>query len=364
LTRVLHVLDKISVDSGVSAVVMNYYNKLDHKKLTFDFMLNEDLDAETRAYIEGNGSKIFIMPGLRVANLFKYIRALRAFYKAHDYRIVHGHVANSAVFYLGLARKKVPFRIIHSHNTMSSDIFWKRIRNWVLTRFIKRVANRYMACSERAAMFLFGSSDNVTIINNAIDIERFLYDEKKRERIRHELSIDDKQVIGHIGRFSAQKNHGFLIEVFSKLHKENPNVILLLIGNGELYNGVVQKVKERKLDDAVIFTGSVSNVDDYMNAMDVFVLPSLFEGLPLTGVEAQINGLPCFFSSEITKEIQITDSARFLLLSDTKIWCDEIAHVLGQGRADKSDIQMQAFDINVQVKGLMEYYGSLEKGSA
>ena len=161
LTRVLHVLDKISVGSGVSVVVMNYYSKLDHKKITFDFMLNEDVDEETRTYIESNGSKIFIMPNLKTANTFKYIKALKRFYKTHDYKIVHGHVVNSAVFYLGIARKKVLFRIIHSHNTRSSDVFWKRIRNWLLTRFIRSVANSYMACSEIAAEFLFGKNNTI-----------------------------------------------------------------------------------------------------------------------------------------------------------------------------------------------------------
>ncbi|MDR2570112.1 MAG: glycosyltransferase family 1 protein [Oscillospiraceae bacterium] len=356
MTRVLHVLDKINVNSGASGVVMNYYNKLDHNELTFDFMLNEDVDTETRAFIESNGSKIFVMPGLRVTNFFKYVGALRRFYRSHKYDIVHGHVANSAVFYLGLARRYVSYRIIHSHNTMYADVFWKRVRNWVLTRFIHFVANRFVACSKSAASFLYGSLDDVTIINNAIDINKYFFDDKKRLSIRHELKIDEKTVIGHVGRFSAQKNHVFLLDVFSALHKLDENTVLLLIGSGELYNDIKQKAHELGISDCVIFIGSVDNVSDYMCAMDVFVLPSLFEGLPLTGVEAQINGLPCVFSDKVTREVNLTDIAMFLPLDDFDGWVDGIWRMCKHKRLDVADINMAEFDINIWVERLTKYY--------
>jgi len=361
LIRVLHVLDKICVDSGASRVVMNYYSKLDHSRLTFDFMLNEDPDAETRAFIEDNGSKIFIMPGLKATNTFKYIKALKEFYKTHDYRIVHGHVANSAVFYLGLARKKVPFRIIHSHNTKSADILWKRLRNWVLTRFIRKecAANRYFACSRAAAEFLFGPKNDVLIVNNAIEIESFLFNANKRDSIRSELSLDDKMVVGHVGRFCTQKNHSFLIDVFAEFYQNNPNAVLLLTGSGELYDDIKRRVKNRGLGDAVIFTGPVNNVDEHMNAMDVFVLPSLFEGLPLTGVEAQINGLPCIFSDRVTTEVQISDEVLFLPLGHTSLWVEGISRMLDCGRADAENVRVDEFDINVQIKRLEAYYSGL-----
>jgi len=343
---------------------MNYYNKLEHKELTFDFMLNEDVDAGTRAYIEGNGSRIFVMPGLRAVNIFKYVKSLKEFYKSHNYNIIHGHVANSAVFYLGYVRKTVPVRIIHSHNTKASDVFWKRIRNWVLTRFLRRVANRFAACSETAAIFLFGRVDNVKIVSNAIEINKFLYYSDVRKRIRRELSVEDKIIIGHVGRFSAQKNHKFLIECFHELHNNNPDTVLLLIGSGELYEDIVHDVKKRDLSEAVIFAGSADNVCEYLNAMDVFILPSFFEGLPLTGIEAQVNGLPCVFSDMITREVQISDSAFFLPLGDAGVWADEVIRAAGCGRSEAGDMRMAAFDIDVQVKELAAYYKELlPKGS-
>ena len=364
MLRILHVLDKISVDSGASNVVMNYYEKLDHGKLTFDFMLNEEPDADTRAKIENNGSKIFIMPALKFANTLKYIKALKTFYKEHKYKIIHGHVANSAVFYLGYARSQAarnstPKRIIHSHNTKSSDIFLKRIRNWVLTRFICCVADKYMACSKAAADFLFGKRKNAKILGNAIDIDRFAFNAQIRESIRGKLSIGDRRVIGHIGRFSAQKNHKFLIDVFCKLLKSNKNTVLLLIGSGELYSTIKQKVKNCGVEDSVIFTGVVDNTNEYLSAMDVFVLPSLFEGLPMTGVEAQINNLPCVFSDTITKEAKITVNTQFVPINEAGIWVDEINRLLKIGRIENKDTQTERFDINIQVKKLISYYEEL-----
>lgn len=357
--RVLHVLDKISVDSGASSVVMNYYATLKHNSLTFDFMLNEAPDAKTIAYIESNGSKIYIMPGLKAVNLFKYIKALKKFYKYHDYKIIHGHVANSAVFYLGLA-KDVPYRIIHSHSIKSSDIWWKRIRNRFLISFIKLVANRHIACSEEAANFLFGRKNNATILNNVIDVERFVFNGGKREEIRSFFNLKDELVIGHVGRFSAVKNHDFLIDVFNDVHKENKNTRLMLIGDGELYDSVVQKVKKLGLEEVVLFLGTTDDVGAYMNAMDVFILPSLFEGFSLVGVEAQTSGLSVLASENVPYVINVTGNIDFLELNKA-VWVKKLidSHVNGDRNERGSKVKGSRFDIETQSRLLYEYYEKL-----
>lgn len=358
--RILHVLDKISVDSGVSSVVMNYYAKLQHNRVTFDFMLNEDTDTKTKEYILSKGSKIYLMPRLKVTNTICYIKSLKEFYQNNDYQIIHGHVANSAVFYLGLA-KNVPHRIIHSHNTRSSDIFWKRIRNWFLTRFLKHLANHYMACSNEAATFLFGSTDNVTILNNPIDIERFIFDKEKRKEIRTSLGLKDEILIGHVGRFSPQKNHNFLIEVFNELHKRNINTRLLLIGHGELYSDIVRKIKQLGLQEAVIFLGKTNDVGAYMSAMDVFVLPSLFEGLGIVGVEAQASGLQIFASEHVPRMMDVTNTVNFLKLDKT-LWLHKLStlQISHHNRREMGEKVMGSrFDIKTQVENLYNYYEQL-----
>jgi len=356
MIRILHVLDKISVDSGVSSVVMNYYRKLNHCELNFDFMLNEDVDSQTREYIEGNGSKIFIMPRLKTANLFKYIKALKAFYKEHDYEIIHGHVANSAVFYLGLAsKKKSPHRIVHAHATKGSDIVWRRPRNWILTRFIKVVANKHVACSNMAAKFLFGKKNNAFILNNAIDTERFQFNAEMRDRIRLEHGLENNLVIGHVGRFAPPKNHFFLIDVFAEVYKKNNNARLMLIGSGELKESIIQKVKNHDIEDVVLFIGSVNNVYDYYNAMDVFTLPSFFEGLGIVAIEAQVSGLPVILSDNVPHEASISKRTLFVPL-DKETWCKTLTNAEFDSINRNVKIDDSKFCISAQVQHLCEYY--------
>ena len=358
ITRVLHVLNKISVDSGVSTVVMNYYSKLDHNRITFDFMLNEEPSPSIRAYIESNGSKIFVMPGLKFVNTIKYIKALKQFYLTNDYKIIHGHVANSAVFYLGLA-KNTPFKIIHSHNSKASDIFWKSVRNRILSLRIKSTANLFFACSNDAANFLFGSNTNAVIVNNSIDIGSFIFSQMKRDKKRAELGLSDEPLIGHIGRFCPQKNPGFIIDVFHEIYKKNKNFRLMLIGSGELYPQIQQKVKKSGLEDAVFFPRITEDISGYLSAMDVFVLPSLFEGIPLTAVEAQASGLPVLLSDKISKDVDVTGETVFLPL-DKSLWVNSILSVTANDRiAAGKRVKNSRFDIDTQVEELCGYYEGL-----
>ena len=362
VVRVLHILDKISVDSGISSVVMNYYNKLDHNRLTFDFMLNEDLDPGTRAHLEGNGSGIYVMPGLRPANIFKYIGALKEFYKGHDYKIIHGHVANSAILYLRLA-KNVPCRILHSHSIRSSDIFWKGARNWLLTRLARQAANLYAACSEEAAIFLFGEKNNAFILNNAIDGDKFLFNAEIRENTRRELGLEGKLVIGHVGRFSAVKNHAFIIEVFCEVFKINNHARLMLIGAGGLYRDIVRKTEKLGIREAVVFVGAADNVGAYMSAMDIFVLPSVFEGFGMVGIEAQAAGLYVLASVNVPGMIDFTGNVEFLRF-DKFLWARKLlgAHTALDRTGQGKKIKGGRFDIETQAMKLCGYYEKLLDG--
>ena len=353
-------MDKISADSGVSAVVMNYYSRLDHSRITFDFMLNEEPALDIRAYIESRGSKIFVMPALKAANTFRYIRALKEFYKTNDYKIIHGHVANSAVFYLGLA-KNAPHRLIHSHSTRSSDVFLKRVRNRFLIMFIKSVATGYLACSKEAAGFLFGKAENVTIISNAIYAGKYTFSSEKREEIRSSLGLKDEFVIGHVGRFSAGKNHSFLIDVFQEIYKLNEDVRLILTGVGELYEEIAQKVKKLGLSDAIIFVGISDSIPAFMSAMDIFVLPSLFEGFGLVCVEAQASGLSVLASDNVPRVIDISGKVEFLSL-DRSLWAKKLMSLSANrdaGEKRENKVAGGMFDIETQAPRLCEYYENL-----
>ncbi len=357
--RILQVLDKISIDSGVSVVVMNFYRHLDHKKVIFDFMVNEDVDLATRLYIEERGSRIFVMPELKLKNLFKYIRSLTSFFKNSNYLIIHGHVSNSALFYLGLA-KRVPIRIIHSHSSKLSDVLWKRSRNWILTRFIKCVANEFVACSEEAGQALFGKKKDFLIIDNAIDVVKFLFHAEKRQSVRSELGFSNEYLIGHVGRFVTVKNHFFILDVFSELYKLNSNARLLLIGDGELKDKIIKQIKVLEISEFVSVLSPSEEIEKYLCAIDVLILPSQFEGLGLIAVEAQAAGLPVLVSEYVPVKVNVTDGVERLKL-DKWIWVESLNMATNNfDRVNRGKkVQGSVFDISVQSQKLLDYYMKL-----
>ena len=216
----------------------------------------------------------------------------------------------------------VQTRIAHSHSTTNKAEWKKNLIKGILKPFSKVFATDYMCCSEYAGRWLFGdkayNSGKVYLLNNAINVEKFLFNEPIREKVRKNLNIQDNTiVIGHIGRFVKQKNHDFLIDIFNQIHKKNENTILLLVGQGPLQDEIKSKVDILGLNSCVSFLGQRNDVDEMYQAFDVFILPSLYEGLPVVGVEAQSSGLLCIFSDDMTKETKILDSTKFVSLSES-----------------------------------------------
>jgi len=358
----LHVIDELSLNSGVSSVVMNYYKYIDKDKIIFDFLVHKPATREYSEVLERCGSKIFTMPALKSKNLFYYIKALNKFFKTYqEYKIIHGHLPNAAAFYLGTAKRNgIPVRIIHSHNACSADSLIKKIRNNLLNSFIPFVANKYVACSDTAASFLFrNKADKAFILYNAVETDKFGYCAQIRQKVRKELGLKDNQyLIGHVGRFCNQKNHSFLIDIFHELHRNYApfrNSKLLLIGDGELYDSIQKKVRQLNLSDYVIFAGVTDRVSEYLQAMDLFVLPSYFEGLPVSAVEAQVSGLPCFISDTVTTQTSISDRTFFLSLKDDPgVWAEKISTYSDTG--ERKPVYDSKFDIRVQAKELERFY--------
>lgn len=314
---------------GVEAVVMNYYRHLDHSKVQFDFICDDDSTNIPYDEIEKLGGKVILIPPYQ--KVFKYQKELCRVLREGKYKIVHSHINTLSVFPLYAAKKVgVPVRIAHSHSTTNKKERKKNLLKQVLRPFSKKYATNYMCCSELAGRWLFGDKaydeGKVYLLNNAIDLDKFKYDKKIRDKKRKELGIkEDTIVIGHIGRFVAQKNHTFLIDIFNQFHKKEKNSILLLAGQGPLQEEIKNKVRELGLDDSVGFLGQRNDANELYQAFDVFLLPSLYEGLPVVGVEAQASGLLCFFSDDMTKETKVLDSTAFMSLSNTaEEWTGEI----------------------------------------
>lgn len=352
------------VGGGVEAVIMNYYRHIDRNKIQFDFICDEDSTCIPREEIESLGGKVIICPPYQKLN--KYIKFLKRLFKENNYKIVHSNINTLSVFPLYAAKKAgVPIRIAHSHST-SNKVEWKKnIVKSILKPFSTKYANCFFACTEHAARYQFGNkmydSGEVTIINNAIDLDKFKYNEKIRKEIRKELQIKDNVVvIGHIGRFIPQKNHTFLIDVFNEYHKKEPNSVLLLIGQGPLVNDIKNKVDSLKLNDSVKFLGQKSNINDMYQAMDAFILPSLYEGLGMVLIEAQVNGLPCYASTEVPMVAKVTDKINFIGLKEPiKIWVLNIRKTLNYKKReiDINMIKKVGFDIESESKKLeLKYF--------
>jgi glycosyltransferase EpsF len=352
---------------GVEAVVMNYYRNIDRTKIQFDFIVHDNSSVPQKEEIEHLGGKILFTPSY--IHLFKYLKELRKIFKENKYKIVHSHLNSLSIFPLYAAKKEgIPVRIAHNHSTSNIKEWKITLLKTMLKPFSKIQATEYFACSELAARWLFGNKafeeGKVIIIANAIDLEKFKHNNKIGTKIKKDLNIDSsKKIIGHVGRFVKQKNHEFLIEIFKEINIENKNTALLLIGEGPLKNKIKEKVKKLKLDKSVYFAGAVNNVNEYMQAMDLFLFPSLYEGLGMVAVEAQTAGLPCVVSTELPKDVAITNKCIFISLSeDVSKWKDNILILLKENKIETKKLpNITQFDITKKAHELEEKYLELIK---
>lgn len=350
--RVAHIVGKW-LGGGVESVLMNYYRNLDRTKVQFDFLCDSDSTNIPYEEIEKLGGKVILIPPYQ--KVFRYQKELIRIFKENKYKIVHSHINTMSIFPLRAAKRAgVLVRIAHSHSTTNKKEWKKNLLKQVLRPFSKVYATDYMCCSELAGRWLFGDKEydkgNVYLLNNAIDLNKFKYDEEIRIRKRKELNIpEDTLVIGHVGRFVEQKNHRFLIDIFNEVHKEKSNSLLLLAGQGPLMNEMKEKVSELNLTENVEFLGQKNDINELYQALDVFCLPSLYEGLPVVGVEAQATGLLCILSDEMTKETKVLDTTEFLSLDQSaKEWADIILMKYKLFKRKNCTIEISKKDFNIK----------------
>mgnify|MGYP004690661347 CR=1 FL=1 len=305
---------------GVESVVMNYYRHIDRSKIQFDFICDEDSTNIPYDEINSLGGKVILIPPYQ--KVIRYHKELKKVLKEGNYKIVHSHINTLSIFSLWAAKSAgVPVRIAHSHSTTNKKEKKKNLMKQVLKHFSKVFATDYMCCSELAGRWLFGDIEydrgNVYLLNNAIDLDKFKYDENIRKLKREELNIsDDVFVIGHVGRFVEQKNHRFLIDIFNEIHKKYSNSILILAGQGPLMEEMKEKSKTLGLEENIKFLAQRNDINELYQAMDLFLFPSLYEGLGMVAVEAQVSGLPCVVSTEIPEIAKVTEKITFVNLEN------------------------------------------------
>lgn len=351
--------------AGLETMLMNYYRNIDRSKVQFDFLVHRSYKGAYDDEIEALGGKIYHAPRLYPQNYLKYFRWMKHFFAEHpEYKIVHSHIDAMSYFPLLAAKKSgIPVRISHSHSSkLDRDL--KLPIKWFALKRVPKVANYYMACGNVAGKFMYKNRE-FTIVRNAIDIDKFAYSEKLRKKLRRELNLENKTVVGHVGRFCYIKNQLFLLDILSELNEANDNYHLLLVGKGEDEEKIREKIKERNLSHHVTILKDRSDVNELYNVMDVFVMPSLFEGLPVVSVEAQANGLPCIMSDTISNEVILTSCVEQLCLKENvDKWTQMVQTIASQGRNQNAKKELRAFgyDIEVEVCNLEERYVSLISG--
>ena len=347
---------------GAETMVMNYYRHIDRTKVQFDFLVHRQQRGAYDDEIEALGGRIYRMCPVYPQNFARYKRDLRGFFQAHsEYKIIHSHMSELGYFAFREAeRQGVPVRICHAHNAPHGFDAKMFIRTYFKKRMMPYLTHLFM-CGEESGKWLYGEKNKSRFImlNNAIDAAVYSFDASKREEMRRQLGLTGELVIGHVGRFNPQKNHPFLLDIFAALLKKEPNAVLLLVGGGADMPKIQAKAQELGIAERVRFLGVRSDVADLMQAMDVFVFPSLYEGLPVTMVEAQASGLPCIISDKVPPECILTEGLVNImpLSASPEAWAEKILAKRAIPRTDRrAEIAAHGFDVSTEAVKLQEFY--------
>lgn len=366
--KVLYFVDRM-LRGGIQTFVIENMKHINREKVQIDYLLLDDgVKYELEETLKKLGSNVYKLKGAwlkKPTDYYNYVKKINEFFSEHhDYNVVHLHSSSKNFYVLKVAKKyNIPVRIAHSHNIgFQSKSKLQIILGNICKPLLKKYATHYFACSEMAGRWLFGKNEvnngNVEIIHNAIDLKKFKFNKDKSEELRKKLNIENKIVMGHVGRFTAQKNHTFLIDVFYEFHKKNNNSVLMLVGTGKKEKEIHNKVDTLGLTDSVIFIGYKNNVNEYMWAMDVFVFPSIFEGLGLVLIEAQAAGLKCFTSKDVVpKEAKVSNLLEYISLKNSsKIWADIILKTDLEKKNVISEIKNRGYSIEFTAKKLERFY--------
>ena len=364
MIRILHVVSKLSINSGVMNVIMNYYRYIDRTKIQFDFLYFEERMPDFKKEIENFGGKVYFVHKPSLKRCINTYKEFNSFFErnAAKYTAVHLHEVYLVHFINHFCKKyNIKHLITHAHTTKYSDNPKNALRNKIMCLGLNDVATDLFACSKAAGEFYYGKEavkgGKVKIIPNAINLEKYKFNETIRNKVRKELNIENKFVIGHIGRMAPPKNQKFLLKIFREVKKEKNNAILLIIGDGPLRNEIEKEIDNLNIGDSVILLGVRNDVPELLMAMDVFVLPSLYEGLPVVCVEAQAAGLRCMLSDNITKEVDCGLCEFIPLDYNLADWKDNIIKASNK-LSDRFNFnqEMNFFDIKILVHKMESLY--------
>lgn len=350
--------------AGAESFVMNVIRSIDKDKFNIDVAVSDDTRGGYADEMKALGCVIHLLPEYRVTNVIDYKKKWTKFFEKNNYDVVHGNLSNSAFLYLDIAKKFGANTIVHSHSGGFRGSFLQRILKRFTSKLAKSPADYWFACSDNAAYSHYGNAyknyDKFYLIPNGIIARNYRFDKSLRDKVRMQYDLtDDILVVGHVGSFTPPKNHIFLIEIFKEILSLHPSTKLMLIGDGNLRKAIHEKANNLGIKESIIFTGSVSNVNEHMMAMDIMIFPSIFEGLPVSLVESQAAGLKWVASDTITKEVCLSDIASYKSLNDSaSSWAEEVLkHTNIENRAYYNDIVCQTdFNMALSIKKLEKIY--------
>lgn len=366
--KVLFFMDGIGNAGGIQEMAIKWMENIDRNKIQIDILsYNTGKQDNYADRVRKLGGEVYIIDTyIHKDTFFKSLKQTDDFFASHkDYDILHAHSSSKALFIMWYAKKYgIKTRILHSHCT---QFVVKKKYQLIIANLLKKptllFTTDYYACSKEAGDFLFGRSNsqngNVTIAHNAINVNLFKPNEEKRISIRKKLGLEGTYVIGNVGRFRPQKNHEYLIDIFASIYKKDEDCVLICVGNGELEEYIKQKAEKLGIIDRIKFLGFRDDINDIMQSFDLLLMPSLFEGLPVTGVEAQAIGVNALFSDTITRDAAILPSSTYLSLNDSPdVWAEKVISMKYNRRVKNTMpyIDEQGYNIEIETKKLENFY--------
>jgi len=363
MVRVLHVLSTLNIGSGIANFVMNYYKKIDREKIQFDFLLFSEPENTYTNDVQKLGARVYYIPKPSLKNMFKYKQSIDDFFASHkgEWEVIHLHeVLVQSVVLPAAKRIGIEKRFVHAHGGNIRISAIKRVRNFFLEFNMLKNANRFVACSDHAAKAEFGGKVKYEVINNAIDIERYIFSPIQVEQIKKELGINGEQfIVGTVGRMSIQKNPIFMVEIMKKIINRIPNALFLYIGDGEMREDIVREINNSGLNSKFILLGNRKDCNVAMQAIDCFVFPSIFEGLGIAAIEAEASGIYVLASDRVPKITKVCNRIEYLPLEED-LWASRIIELQKLGTFKKVNaleyMKESIYSISQNIKRLEELY--------
>ena len=361
--RVLQVLSGLN-RGGIENMVMNLYRAMDKTQIQFDFVIHNHGEDAFCDEVRKLGGNIYLFPKFSLFKIGSYKKFWKSFLKEHpEYKIIHSHIRSYAIVFVRIAKKLGIKTIVHSHSTSNGSGIGSLVKMFMQLP-LRRESDYLFACSEISGRWLFGdkaiSKPNYRMIKNAVDTSRYAVSDDVRQSYRKSFNAEGKVIYGHIGRLSEPKNHSFLLDIFKEITKREPNSLLLIIGMGSYKSQIEAKIKELSLENSVVMTGARADIPELLSAMDVFLLPSLWEGLPVVVVEAQAAGLPCIVSDTVTREVAVSEAVEYLPIDKgASLWVEKAISCAGKKYDVINKIKDAGFDTSTTCESLTSFYRSL-----